>query len=93
MNIKPIIKITAILLVSQITACVSLVGPVAIGTETGTSKMGKACFKHFLGSVKGDGSIDAAKRNGRITTVSTVDISIDSTWFIKSEVCTVVRGE
>ena len=59
----------------------------AIGTKTG-----RACGKNILGLfISGDMSIEAAKRDGNINQVATVDTDIKS-YAIYAEVCTVVTG-
>lgn len=60
----------------------------AIGTKTG-----KACAKNYFGLyIEGDMTVEAAKRNGRITQVATIDKQIKS-YAIYSEVCTIVTGK
>ncbi len=60
----------------------------AIGNKTG-----KACAKNYFGIyLAGDMSIEAAKRNGRITQVASVNTEIKS-YAVYSEVCTVVTGK
>jgi len=57
------------------------------------TKEGKACAQSILGLVAtGDASIQTAKANGGITTVSHVDHSAKSTLGIVAEWCTIVRG-
>jgi len=57
------------------------------------TKEGKACATTVLGLVgTGDASIEAAKANGGITTISHVDHSAKSTLGIFGEWCTIVRG-
>jgi len=57
------------------------------------TKEGKACANSYLGLVgTGDASIQAAKANGGITTVSHVDHTAKSTLGIVAEWCTIVRG-
>jgi len=60
---------------------------------TGANKEGKACATSILGMVaKGDASITAAKANGGITTVSSVDHTAKNIVGVFGEWCTVVRG-
>ncbi len=68
-------------------------GPVT-GTCAGTgSKVGKATTTSYLGLwAEGDASIEAAKKNGGITTVSSVDVSVDSILGIVNTYTTTVRG-
>lgn len=98
-----LIKAVAILSLLSLSACsvvpsshgFAIIGDtteaVTVSNATGT-RMGKACGKNFLGLVAtGDSSIAAAKRQGNITTVSSVDKQI-TRLLIMSEVCTIVRG-
>lgn len=56
------------------------------------SKVGTACATNLLGLyISGDSSIAAAKKNGRITQVTSVDEEITS-YAVWSKVCTVVTG-
>ena len=67
------------------------VQPLMVTNNSGT-KVGRACGKNYLGLfITGDMSVDAAKKDGKITQVSSVDKEIKS-YAIYSEVCTVVRG-
>lgn len=61
--------------------------------ETG-EKVGRACTMNILGvAAWGDGSIAAAKKNGGITTVATVDEELlNVLGIIYGEYCTVVTG-
>jgi hypothetical protein len=76
---------------------------VAIGTQAeyagdsaAQTKVGKACTQNILGIVAtGDSSVEAAKKNGGITSVSTMDreifgLNIYIPLYAKS--CTVIRG-
>lgn len=68
-------------------------GPIGASTGTGT-KEGKACARSYLGMVAmGDASIDAAKRAGGITEVSTVDHHTTNLLGIIGDFCTVVKGK
>ncbi len=64
------------------------------GSETrGTAKQGKACADSILGLIaKGDASVRAAKQNGGITEVTSVDHSARNFLNIVGEWCTLVRG-
>lgn len=65
--------------------------PMLVTGERGT-KVGKACGKNILGLfITGDMSVAAAKKNGRITKVSSVDKDIKS-YAVYAEVCTIVTG-
>ncbi len=60
---------------------------------SGASKEGKACGQSILGWVAtGDASVTAAKANGGITTVASVDHSAKNILGILGEWCTIVRG-
>ena len=57
------------------------------------TKQGKACAKSIMGLVAtGDASIQAAKANGGISTISHVDHSANSILGIVAEWCTIVKG-
>lgn len=59
-----------------------------------TPKMGKACMRSILGLVaSGDASIQAAKANGNITKVSTIDYEVENILGVVGNYCIVVRGE
>ena len=59
-----------------------------------TPKTGKACMKSILSlAASGDASIAAAKANGNITKVSTIDYEVDNLLGIYGTYCTVVKGE
>ncbi len=73
--------------------CASISGPLQVGQETGTSKRGESCLSQSLFIINGDASIEAAKKNGGITKVATVDTTFKTTLFVYSEYCTVVYGE
>jgi hypothetical protein len=62
-------------------------------TATAASKEGKACAQSILGWVaQGDASVDAAKKAGGITEVSSVDHTANNILGIVGTWCTVVRG-
>jgi hypothetical protein len=61
--------------------------------ETAATKEGKACGTSILGWVaQGDASIVAAKANGGITKVSSVDHYAKNILGIYGEWCTIVKG-
>lgn len=67
-------------------------GPITASGAAG-SKMGKACANSILGIVAtGDASIDAARRAGNITNVSSVDHESTSILGLYATFCTIVRG-
>lgn len=58
----------------------------------GGTKVGRACAKNILGIfATGDMSIEAAKKAGNITTITSVTKEI-SNMIVMSDVCTVVKG-
>lgn len=68
------------------------VQPLMVTNNAGANKVGRACGKNYLGLfITGDMSVEAAKKDGKITQVASVDKEIKS-YAIYSEVCTVVRG-
>ena len=65
--------------------------PLMVTGNTGT-KVGRACATNVLGLlISGDMSVEAAKKNGRITQVASIDKEIKS-YAIYAEVCTIVTG-
>jgi hypothetical protein len=59
-----------------------------------TIRTGKACMKSILSlAASGDASIEAAKANGNISRVSTIDYEVDNLLGIYGTYCTVVKGE
>ena len=61
--------------------------------ETATTKEGKACATSILGWIaQGDASIVAAKANGGVTKVTSVDHYAKSILGIYGEWCTIVKG-
>lgn len=68
------------------------VQPLMVTNNAGANKVGRACGKNYLGLfIQGDMSVEAAKKDGKITQVASIDKEIKS-YAIYSEVCTVVRG-
>ncbi len=58
------------------------------------TKTGRACASTLLGILgEGDASIEAAKADGGIKKVATVDHHSTNLWIIKGEYCTIVTGE
>jgi len=72
-------------------------GDIATG-EAGSStpsatKEGKACAESILGLLaRGDASVRAAKENGKITEVTSVDHSARNLLNVVGEWCTIVKG-
>ncbi|HKC92838.1 MAG TPA: TRL-like family protein [Nitrospira sp.] len=63
-------------------------------TSADTTKEGKACAHTILGAwATGDASIDAAKADGKITVVSSVDHSAKHILGIFGTWCTIVKGK
>ena len=63
------------------------------GPTPGGMKVGKACAESILGLMaRGDASVRAAKENGKITEVFSVDHSARNFFGIVGEWCTLVRG-
>lgn len=68
-------------------------GPVATGTSSNTAKSGQACATNILGLfATGDASIDAAKKAGGISNVSSVDHDSTSILGLYATFCTLVKG-
>ena len=69
------------------------VQPLMVTGNSGATKVGRACAKNYLGLViTGDMSVEAAKKDGKITQVTSIDKEVKS-YAIYAEVCTVVRGK
>ena len=67
-------------------------GPIDAGSSVG-SKEGEACAESILGLVaRGDASIKAAAKNGRITKIASVDHRTENLMGIVGRFCTIVRG-
>lgn len=59
----------------------------------GPLKEGKACAESILGLIaRGDASVRAAKENGKISEVTSVDHSARNFLNIRGEWCTIVKG-
>lgn len=68
-------------------------GPLAATNATGTSRVGRATCQSILGAIaRGDCSVSAAKKDGGITTVSSVDHKTTNILGLYAEVTTIVRG-
>lgn len=69
-------------------------GPITATEHRGTSKTGTACASTIIGLVNsGDASIAAAKTNGDIDTVSTVDFHTKGFYPFFGKTCTIVKGD
>lgn len=72
----------------------SVVDPISNSAAATGLKRGEACNSNILGIVAiGDGSIIAARANGGITKVATVDRKILNVLFLFGQTCTIVTGE
>jgi len=68
--------------------------PVNATTESANIKTGKACSFSVLSLVSGgDGSIAEAKKDGGITSVSTIDYSVNNVLGFYGRYCTIVTGK
>ncbi|MBF0338516.1 MAG: hypothetical protein HQL05_11870 [Nitrospirae bacterium] len=68
--------------------------PVAKGPLTSGNRNGQACVHSVMGAISmGDGSIEAAMRNGGITGIYTIDLYNHSFFGIYTRQCTVVVGQ
>lgn len=66
--------------------------PILVTTNSGDAKEGKACGRNILGIFsEGDMSIEAAKNNGKITNVHSVEKTVKN-MIVVSDVCTIVKG-
>ena len=64
-----------------------------VGSHVEVTKRGEACSTNILGIyASGDASIEAAKKNGGITRVATVDTKIFAVRPFYGKVCTIVSG-
>jgi hypothetical protein len=65
-----------------------------VGTGTGGAKTGTACAKSVLAIASwGDASLEKAKQEGGITTITDVDHTIFNVLGIYGKTCTIVRGD
>ena len=63
-------------------------------THGNSSKVGRACTTNILGIVaSGDASIQAAKKNGRIRRVASVDREVSGVTPFFGKLCIIVRGD
>jgi hypothetical protein len=66
---------------------------VAATSNQAGNRVGEACATSILGIyASGDASIEAARRNGGITLISSVDESSNSYVGVYAKYCTIVRG-
>ena len=98
-------NILAVMTVALLSGCAMARSPVSGGWYTDTkaglsatsnqagNRMGQACATSILGLIAtGDASIEAARRNGGITMISSVDESASSILGIVATYCQIVRG-
>lgn len=97
--VSVVLSASALVLSSCGAPCVGLVYtdtsfPVTATSAVGAGKVGTATSTTYLGLwAQGDASIAAAKKNGGITTVSSVDEKVHSVLGIVTTFTTTVRGE
>lgn len=104
--IKRMTALAALGSVALLTGCAAGYTPVSVGLITdvkgpitateykGTSKTGTACASTIIGLVNsGDASIAAAKAEGGIKTVSTVDFHTKGFYPFFGKTCTIVSGD
>jgi hypothetical protein len=98
-------KMTFLVLAGALVGCASIRQPGAgilysdvIGAEAVTSnqagnRVGQACASSILGLVAtGDASVEAARRAGGITLITSVDGQSSNVLFFYTKYCTIVRG-
>ncbi|MGZ8161394.1 MAG: TRL-like family protein [Methylobacter sp.] len=107
-TMKPFLAVGVMSLVVGLSGCMIVDSPIkgVMGTEViwgdiatgetvppGSLKEGKACAESILGLLaRGDASVRAAKENGNIKEVISVDHSARNLLNIVGEWCTIVRG-
>jgi hypothetical protein len=65
----------------------------AVSSNQAGNRVGEACATSILGLIAtGDSSIEAARRAGGITMISSVDETANSILGIYAKACTIVRG-
>ena len=65
----------------------------SISDNTAGTRMGKACASSILGFVAtGDASIEAARREGKISKITSVDEEMSTILGLYAKHCTIVRG-
>lgn len=65
----------------------------SVTSSSKANKRGEACALNILGVAVGDASVETAKRNGGITTVSSVDSDITNILYVYGKNCTIVLGD
>ncbi len=67
--------------------------PLLISANPRGKKEGIACGKNILGiATKGDFSVEAARANGGITKITSVDKQVKNVLGLFAQVCTIVKG-
>jgi hypothetical protein len=67
--------------------------PAFVTDNARASKTGKACAQNVLSVyASGDSSIEAAKKEGGITKIASVDYEINN-YIVYGKICTIVTGE
>ena len=92
-------------MISVLSGCAMARGPVTgfwyTDTHSGVSatsnqagnRVGEACASSILGLIAtGDASVEAARRNGGITMISSVDEKTSNILGVYANYCTIVRG-
>lgn len=105
---KVISRVFCLLALLSLSACAGTtipdvgIGVIVTDTKEGVAanngvrvvKTGKACATNILGIVaQGDYTIEAAKRNGQIKQIATIDREFFSVLGVYGKVCTVVAGQ
>lgn len=68
-------------------------GPFNATSNQAGNRIGEACATSYLGLIgMGDSSIEAARRNGGITMITSVDEKYTNYFVFYGKTCTVVRG-
>ena len=69
-------------------------GPISVsGSNSKVTKSGKSCAKSILGVYSsGDNSIETARKNGGLSTISHADYHVKSILGIYTDLCTIVSG-
>jgi hypothetical protein len=70
-----------------------MTGPIAVGTATGSDKVGEATSTAIIGIATGDSSIEKAMQAGGITKVHHVDCKVMNVLGIYAKYTTIVYGE
>lgn len=105
MTFKLTLMIGAIVAIGALSGCATAKSPVTgfwytdthaglgVTSNQAGNRVGEACASTILGLIAtGDASIEAARRNGGITMISSVDEHSKSVFGFWAEYCTIVRG-